>query len=270
MNPSAESNLILDREGCPLHYWLSGPQNRPLVVFTHGAGVDHHEFDATIEKVSAEYRVLTWDVRAHGQSRPAGAGFTMRRATEDLIALLDHLGVQQAILVGHSMGGNIGQEVVFNHPERVLALALLGCTCNTFKLTDTEKFWVKAGIPLLYVWPFLRRQSAFVSATTQPARDAIFQAMKQISVREFADIMGEVALCLHEEPGYRITQPLLLAHGAQDQTGNIRAVAPKWAAREPDCHYTVIPNAGHAANLDNPVFFDRLLIDFLHRVAPPV
>jgi pimeloyl-ACP methyl ester carboxylesterase len=83
---------------------VGGPENAPLVVFTHGATIDHHEWDATLPIVAEKFRVLTWDMPDHGLSRPAP--FSMAAANADLIAILDALHVDQAILVGHSLGGN--------------------------------------------------------------------------------------------------------------------------------------------------------------------
>src|SRR5512145_2287519 len=95
----------LSRPGCTIHYWIGGPENAPLIVLTHGATIDHHEWDATLPILTrAGYRVLTWDLRGHGLSRPAP--FDLAAAITDLLALLDTLNVPQAIFVGHSMGGN--------------------------------------------------------------------------------------------------------------------------------------------------------------------
>ncbi|MBA4385554.1 MAG: alpha/beta hydrolase, partial [Anaerolinea sp.] len=93
--------FVLERENYSIHYWLSGPEKSPLVVFTHGATIDHHEWDATLSIVAEKYRVLTWDMPDHGLSRPAP--FSMAAAKDDLIALLDVIHVDQAILVGHSL-----------------------------------------------------------------------------------------------------------------------------------------------------------------------
>ena len=72
-----------------------------------------------------------------------------------------------------------------------------------------------------------------------------------------------IANCLHEEPGYIMSIPLLLTHGDLDRAGNVAKTALEWAEREPDCRYEVIPEAEHNANQDNPVFFNRLLVGFL-------
>ncbi len=107
----------LTRDNACLHYWTGGPVSAPLVVFTHGATIDHHEWDATLPLVGERFRVLAWDLRGHGLSRPGT--FSIPSAVDDLLALMNAVGAEQAVLVGHSIGGNVHQEVVFHHPERV-------------------------------------------------------------------------------------------------------------------------------------------------------
>ena len=81
---------ILDRHSCPIHYWLHEDASLPTVVLTHGAGCDHKMFDAQLPALDGKYRVLTWDVRGHGLSRPIGdASFTLDLVAEDLAAILD-------------------------------------------------------------------------------------------------------------------------------------------------------------------------------------
>lgn len=261
---------ILERKGCPLHYWLTGRQDHPLVVFTHGALIDHHTFDPQLSVVAQHYHVLTWDVRGHGQSQPMGEPFTVRKAVEDLVALLDVLGVRQAILIGQSMGGNIAQEMVFLHPERVIALAALDCTCNTLKLSAIERAQLWLARPLFHLYPYelLKKQSARQSALKPEVRQYLYAAMSQLSKDAFITIMLGTSLCLHDEPGYTITHPLLLLRGEYDQLGNIKTAMPRWAARDAQSRYVVVPDAGHCSNQDNVEFVNTLLLDFLQQVAP--
>ncbi|MFC1466265.1 MAG: alpha/beta fold hydrolase [Candidatus Brachytrichaceae bacterium NZ_4S206] len=72
-NPAILSEHILLRDGCPLHYWVGGAVGRPLIAFLHGATMDHRMFNAQVETLAPYYRVLTWDARGHGRSRPMGA-----------------------------------------------------------------------------------------------------------------------------------------------------------------------------------------------------
>jgi 3-oxoadipate enol-lactonase len=255
---------ILERDSSKIHYWAGGKQDAPWVVFTHGATVDHHEWEATLPLVGERFRILTWDVGGHGVSRPSK--FNLPQAEADLLAIMDRLQMQQAIFVGHSMGGNLHQELVFHHPERVRAMAFLDCTWNFQKLSGMEKLLLASAGPLFKLYPYqlLVDQSLQMTTISKASQDLLRPAMQTLSKDEFAEIMIATSACLHYEPGYQINKPLLLMVGEQDATGNIRKVMPVWAQHEPQCRFEIIPNARHAPNLDNPAYFHRLLLEFLN------
>jgi len=258
------TKYTLEHNGCSIHYWIGGKEGAPLVVFTHGATIDHHEWDATLPLVGKHFQVLTWDMRGHGLSRPAQFLFT--EAVTDLLALLDRIGVREAAFVGHSLGGNLHQEFAYQHPERVKALAMLDCTWNFMQLSASDRFWLKAAIPIFKLYPHktLINQSVTISAMSKESQDLLRQAMQTLSKDEFVHVLMDSALRLHYEPDYKITQPLLLMMGDREATGNIRKAMPLWAKHE-GVDLVVIPNAKHAANLDQPQIFHRILLDFLHR-----
>ena len=257
-----------ERNGCKLNYWLGGAEGAPWLVLTHGDWVDHREFDLQIPAFVSNYRLLLWDVRGHGLSRPADPPFSIREAMEDLVAILDLLDIEQAAFLGHSMGGNLSQELVFYHPDRIRALVCADCTCNTLKLSKLEEWSVRMAGPLLKLYPYdvLRRQAANISALKPEVRKTLYEMFGGFSKQEYIQILLATTLCLHYEPGYRIEKPLLLIVGDQDRTGNIRKIAPIWAAREPQCELAVIPNAGHAVNLDQVDAFNQTVLAFLRKI----
>jgi 3-oxoadipate enol-lactonase len=254
---------VIERKGCKIHFWLGGQESAPLVVLTHGATVDHAEWDATLPLlIIAGFRVLAWDVRGHGLSRLAP--FSLQEGVDDLLEIIDSLAVEKAIFVGHSMGGNLHQELVFQHPERVTALAMLDCTWNFQKLTTLEAFSLSIAGPIFKIYPYkwLLDQSLAVTAVSKESQELLRRSMGALSKDEFVQIMMATSACLHCEPDYHIEKPLLLMVGDKDATGNIRTAMPQWAKHE-GCELVVIPDARHAANLDNPEFFHRVLLDFL-------
>lgn len=260
---------ILDRKNCALHYWTGGVEGRPLVVFTHGACVDHHSFDPIVPVVAREYRVLTWDVRGHGLSQPVGQPFTTPLAVEDLLALLDLLDYEKAVLVGHSNGTYIGQELAYRHPERVQAMVIADGTCITWHRSAFENWLVRASGAIMKPMPYeyLKRVGLPMFSARKDVQEYTYRAFSMLSKEQFIALWNGITTCLHDEPGYHIAQPLLLVHGANDQTGDIKKIAPAWAAATPNCQYEVIPDASHFAILDQPEVFTRLLVGFLAKWA---
>jgi len=254
---------LLKRDDLNLHYWTGGKASAPLVVFTHGAALDHHEWDATLPLVGENFRVLAWDVRGHGLSRPSA--FVLKEAVADLLALLDAVQVERAVFVGHSMGGNLHQELVFGHSERVRAMAFLDCTWNFQKLSALDRLTLKYATPMFKIYPYkmLVNQSLAATATSKASQEFLRPAMESMSKDELIRTLMATVACLHYEPDYKINKPLLLMVGDHDASGNIRKIMPVWNAHEPDCRLVVIPNAKHAPNLDNPDFFHKALLDFL-------
>lgn len=260
---------VLERKGCPLHYWVGGVEGKPLVVFTHGACVDHHCFDPHIPVVAQHYRVLTWDVRGHGKSQPMGELFNLPLAVEDLLAILERLGVEKAVFVGHSNGTYISQELAFRHPQQVQALIIADGTCITWQHSAFENWMIRFSGDVMGLFPYetLKKSGLSMVSANKAVQEYTYQAYSMLSKESYITIWKGMSSSLHAEPDYRITQPLLLMHGDNDAMGDCKKIAPKWAAQTPNCQYVVIPNARHFAILDNDHFFTQTVMDFLEKWA---
>ncbi len=261
------TEYVLDRKSCPLHYWIGGQEGQPLVVFTHGACVDHHSFDPLFPTVAQQYRVLLWDVRGHGQSQPMGDPFTLPLAAEDLLEIIHAVGYEKAVFVGHSNGTYISQELAFRHPECVQALVIADGTCITCKRTTFENWLVRASGDMMAWFPYetLKKSGLSMVSANPTIQEYVYNAYCLSTKENFLAIWKGMSKSLHYEPGYQISQPLLLMHGDNDKMGDILKIAPLWAKQATNCEYVVIPNARHFAILDNPQFFLTHLMDFLER-----
>src|SRR6202034_244861 len=109
--------------GITISYSDSGGDG-PAVVFSHGYLMDSSMFDPQVAALAPEYRVITWDQRGFGGTRATGP-FTYWDSADDVLALLDHLGVEQAVLAGMSQGGFISLRAALRAPQRVRALVLI-------------------------------------------------------------------------------------------------------------------------------------------------
>ena len=269
--PTILSENTLLRDGCPLHYWTGGPVGRPWLVFMHGATMDHRMFNAQVEAFAADYRVLVWDARGHGKSRPIGADFSLQRCAEDMLALLDAEGVDRAVLCGQSLGGYIAQHIYRLAPGRVQAMIIIGSTPIAKAYSNWEIWALKASLLLFRLWPYRHfTQTITRSTAMKPDVQAYaLQAARQIPKADFVTIWQAVTLAISEkgDPALCIDVPLLLLHGDRDRAGTIRRDMPLWARQEPGATYQVIPDAAHNANQDNPEFANRAITAFLKSIV---
>lgn len=261
----AEPSGLLQRGETAIRYWLAGHDDAPLVVLTHGATADHTMFDDLVPALVQRYQVLTWDVPGHGLSQPLPADFGIDRLVKDELALLDLVGAREAVLVGQSMGGNLAQEIVFRHPERIAALVLIDCTDNFQKLTTVEKPSLALAGSIFALYPFktLKRQSAEASAATQHARGRIAAMMDRVADKKsYVKILMRTTDVLHYEPDFRIRCPLLMVLGVHDRLGNIAKAMPAMAQRE-GTSLVIVSAAGHASNMDRPDEVNATILSFL-------
>ncbi|RDI94675.1 3-oxoadipate enol-lactonase [Meiothermus sp. QL-1] len=109
--------------GLTLHYRLEG--EGPVVVFINSLGSDLRIWDYQAAGLWSHFRVLRYDKRGHGLSEAPPPPYTLADHAQDLRALLGYLGIEQASLVGISVGGMIALEFARSYPERTRALVLM-------------------------------------------------------------------------------------------------------------------------------------------------
>lgn len=117
------------------HYRLEG-EGAPTLVFLNSLGSDLRIWDGVVAALDTG-RVLRYDLRGHGLSDAPEGPYTLEDHSSDLLALLEHLGIAQAVLVGISVGGLIALDLARRWPERVAALVL----CDTGARIGSEDSW---------------------------------------------------------------------------------------------------------------------------------
>ena len=112
------------RNGVALAYDACGAGDPPLLLI-HGWCCDHGYFTPQAEHFSRRHRVVSVDLRGHGESDKPQAPYTMRTLADDVAWLAGELGLRRPVLVGHSMGGLVALNVEAQHPGLAAALVLL-------------------------------------------------------------------------------------------------------------------------------------------------
>lgn len=109
-----------------LHYEEHGPAGAPPVILSAGLGGSGAYWAPNLDALARDNRVILYDHRGTGRSdRALPADLTVDDMAEDVLALMDGLGLQRASLVGHAAGGVIGLSLALSHPERLAALVVI-------------------------------------------------------------------------------------------------------------------------------------------------
>jgi pimeloyl-ACP methyl ester carboxylesterase len=121
-----QSLLIKLKSGITLNYVVQGdPVGRPIVLL-HGAGDSWHSYDLVLPLLSAKYRVYAVTLRGHGWSDHPSDGFARADFAGDIEALLAQLDLHNVVLVGHSLGSFVAQQVAADDQGRIAKLVLIG------------------------------------------------------------------------------------------------------------------------------------------------
>lgn len=123
---------FFERDGVRLNYYVddfTDPWAKaPTLILLHGAMANARRFYSWVPALCRDYRVVRLDLRGHGDSQVPAADkpLSLSVLVDDVLALMAHLGCEQAHFVGNSAGGYVGQHLAMQHPEKVLTLALFG------------------------------------------------------------------------------------------------------------------------------------------------
>jgi pimeloyl-ACP methyl ester carboxylesterase len=248
-----------------IHYEDTGGTKGPIVM-AHGLLMDGEMFAPQIEARTSECRMITWDARCHGETENTDDPFTYWDLADDLRGLLDHLGIERAVIGGMSQGGFIALRFALRYPERVSALILLGTQAGT---EDPEKVatyevmldvWEAEGlndqlaetiaaIVLGNNWdgrePWIKKWRQMPRSQLRPA----FQAL--VGRDDIQDRLGE------------IKAPALVIHGTADAAIDIE-LAQRLCSDLANCkQLTAIDGGGHACNLTHPKLVNMAVQQFL-------
>ena len=253
-----------DRPSPDLHYDVAGPEDAPAVVFTHGFALDRETWRAQVGELSASYRVLSWDVPGCGESADSSEPVRFDVSAGRLIDVLDREGIDEAVLVGQSMGSLLNQYVASHHPDRVRALVHVGgfplhegFSERMFKLMRWHPMILKA-FPEHLLYDACGRLFAHTPDAQEYARRATARTGKENMVSLEREYLKDI-----EEGIPELTDLPQLVVVGEHEYFPIRKKAKEWNDRLPDSEYATVPDAGHIANHDNPTAFNEILSRFL-------
>jgi 3-oxoadipate enol-lactonase len=117
---------------CKIAYALQGNNRLPVVVLSHALATRAEIWGYQLPVLTNRFRVLTYDIRGHGESATGGDSYTFSLLASDVAKLLEHLDIARIAFVGLSLGGMIAQQFALDHPDRLWGLVL----CSTGSATN--------------------------------------------------------------------------------------------------------------------------------------
>lgn len=255
-------------------FWQEVGGGEDVLLLLHGFPLDHTMWRPQIDFFAAlGWRVIAPDQRGYGQSRHNPAeDTTMALLAQDAAALLDHLGVARAVVMGLSMGGYVSFAFYSQFPAKVRALILANTKAepdaplareNRYKLREAVRSQGSAAardvmLPMMF------------SPELHQAGGAMLDELEAVMLRTQPTAIISTLPGLAERPDSvphlaGIEVPVLVIHGEKDQLMPV-ANARLMAQAAPQARFVGVPDAGHMANIENSEFFNRAVAEFLAEV----
>jgi len=249
-------------------YYEDQGTGKPIVLI-HGFPFDHHLWDRQVEILADHHRVITPDLRGFGQSDAPEGPYTMTQYAADIIALLDLLQIDRAIIAGLSMGGYISLAIAEQYPERLDGLVLSNTRTakdtaairqNRYNTVEKIKF---EGTEFLV----LDMLGKVLSKDTRKHNPAVLEFVEQIMRRQrAAGIIGaQQGMAQRKDRSFILNDlqiPVLVIAGRDDKL--ISPMEAKRIAKElPLGHLEIIPKAGHLSNLEQPDTYNERFMRFV-------
>ncbi len=258
-------------DGTRLHYSVTGRGSGPPVLLIQGLGADKHGWTMQRLGLAPWFRTIAFDNRGAGRSDKPYGHYSLEEMADDAIAVLDEVGVEDAHIVGASMGGAISQIIGIRHPERVRSLTLACTACEHHP-------W---RIELLGEWAETARTRGMGAMTAAAARWVIGpRSFRRLTpgigwlgpvalARSPHAFAGQVAAILDTDDSVadeleNITVPTLVIVGNQDIL-TPRGDSERLAELIPTAELVVISGAAHGFMIEHATTFNANLIDFLNR-----
>ena len=258
---TAQSNGCLSLGGDDVYYETFGAPDAPAVVLGHGAGGNHGIWFQQVPLLARDYRVVTWDQRGFGSSTNDHGLANPVTAAGDLLAILDHLEIERAHIVGQSMGGWAAMGLALAHGERVASLVL----ADTLGGIPVEGWWKPRPAPPRE-GPFNHPALSNEFCIRQPERAHLYLQIGGLRRDPLADTnqllrtLGEVTF--DDAQLATLAMPVLFIVGSDDEI-----FPPAWitdaASRVPGARVEIVPGAGHSPYFEQPDAWNALVTEFL-------
>jgi len=254
--------------GVRLQYAEHGDPAGMPVLMLHGWSDSWRSFEPVLPHLPASIRAISVTQRGHGDSSKPESGYALEDFTADVVALLDALEIDRAIVAGHSMGSLFAQRVAIDHPERVAGLVLMGSQ-RTFEVPQLQELYEYVAQMTDPVDPvFIRefQESTIARAIPEGMIDWVVAESQKLTARVWQGSMGALRTDFSAETG-KIAAPTLIVAGERDEVSPPDA-AEALAAAIPGARLLMYADAGHAMHWEEPACFAADVVAFVATISP--
>jgi 3-oxoadipate enol-lactonase len=255
--------------GVKLNVVVRGPEDAPPVVLLHAFPLSHRMWEPQLETFADHYRIIAPDHRGFGGSEPGDGQYTMELLVDDLLAVLDELGLERVVGCGVSMGGYVLLRALDRAPERFRAVVLVDTRSQPDD--DAGKLARAATIKAVKsdgVDAFAAQFSGRLLGPSTLSRDPDLRTTVADMIKAngaLAICGGLLALATRTDTTAalkKLSVPALIVVGEEDAITPV-AFSRSMADAAPGAKLVTLPAAGHLSNLEAPAGFNRALREFL-------
>lgn len=264
---SSIEHKTLKMDGYEIHYNVSGKENNDLIIFLHPAFSDHRAFDQQIDFFSKKYRVITIDLIGHGLSKANKSKDKIDASSKHIEKIMDIEGLEKVHLAGVSMGSLIAQYFALNNPEKVKSLVALGGYDINKENKEVEKAQRSSNLSLIFRAVFsmksFRKKTAEITCKSKKGQALFYKTASHYERKSFMVMQG-LQNVIKDRKDIKTKCPTLILTGEFD-IELAKKMAKEWHTNLDNSEYFIIENAGHCANIDKPLVFNKVVKGFIDR-----
>jgi pimeloyl-ACP methyl ester carboxylesterase len=260
----AVSGTATSPDGIPIRYHAGG-KGDPALVFVHCGGCERGFWDGQVAHFAAKHRVVALDLAGHGQSGVGRKDWTMPAFGQDVVSVVEALGLKRVVLIGHSLGGPVVLEAARRMPGRVAGLVLVDTMVDfeqRLAAEEVEKYLSALRADYRATTTAITSQYFFSASTPEPVKARVLETVLSVP-QEIGVAVFRSSAAYDPLPALReIKAPIRAINSDLFPTnveGNRRYV--------PGYQVAIMKGVGHYLMLEQPEAFNALLAEALRELA---
>jgi 3-oxoadipate enol-lactonase len=259
-------------DGTRIHYEVTGLTKRAPVLLVQGLGGEKNSWNLQRAALALRHRTIAFDNRGAGRSDKPDGKYNLEEMADDAIAVLDAAGIENAHVVGLSMGGAISQIIALKHPNRVRSLTLVATACRNHAWREE----------LLQSWATTAETEGMAAVGKEAARwmigprsfRRVLPALGWMGPLQLFNpanaFVSQVKAILSTDDGALNTELANIVCPTMVVVGNQDVLTPRGEAEEiasliPTAELVVISGGAHGLHIEHASTFNRILLEFLGR-----